>query len=342
MPSLALSRSSAIGGDSSTVTVTFNLLPTGMNSALGLGEVTVDISNNITNSRVGSTSYSYSLANQNSQVPGSSISRNIQNITTIIPTASSGSSSAHQITISGKNSLEVPNGNERYWMVIQNSTHLLYSNYNVAFATKLEPLGQGLTLVRANTTVGVTTQLRLQGSLPADDSINMSQYPVTVNNQVYSSVPQTSIDYQFANYTNPPTTSTEQPLSISLCNTTHCIYRQTNAAVTPGLVPINYSTNDVQITIPASMNISTNYLLLLNFTRPMLNRTYIKLIADDRVYSNIVGVAGWVYNDTTQRLDPNTDLAFALDSANDANGINRKILTIKSKANNRNISFSSL
>lgn len=64
--------------------------------------------------------------------------------------------------------------------------------------------------------------------------------------------------------------------------------------------------------MPTNMNISTNYLMIINFTRSMTNRTYVKFIADDQVYTSIVGVAGWAYNDTTQQMYSNTDLMFTL------------------------------
>ncbi len=36
------------------------------------------------------------------------------------------------------------------------------------FASKLVPMSQGLTILRSDTTVGVVTDLRVQGSLPSD------------------------------------------------------------------------------------------------------------------------------------------------------------------------------
>lgn len=36
------------------------------------------------------------------------------------------------------------------------------------FASKLVPMSQGLTISRSDTTVGVITDLRVQGSLPSD------------------------------------------------------------------------------------------------------------------------------------------------------------------------------
>lgn len=36
------------------------------------------------------------------------------------------------------------------------------------FDNKLAPMSQGLTILRSDTTVGMLTQLRIQGNLPAD------------------------------------------------------------------------------------------------------------------------------------------------------------------------------
>ena len=106
-----MTRTSIIGGDSVTVAVTFNLLPSASNTPIVLGDVTVDISSNITNPRVTSTTYNYGLANQNGAIPGSSITKNNPNITTVIPAGWSASTYTHQISIVGKNTLEVSNSN---------------------------------------------------------------------------------------------------------------------------------------------------------------------------------------------------------------------------------------
>lgn len=161
---------------------------------------------------------------------------------------------------------------------MQNATHLLYSSSGISFATKLMPMSQGLLLVRTNTTVGSTTQLRLQGSLPNDDPIDMSQYPLSINNQTYSQLPQTNINYLIsASYNNPQTTTNEAPLSLSLCNSTHCIYRQAASPITPALTPIVFTFADVAIGVPGVMNISGVYGIVVNFTRMAVNKSFVRV-----------------------------------------------------------------
>lgn len=60
----------------------------------------------------------------------------------------------------GRNPVEVPIGVERYWIVVQNTTHVLYLQ-SFGFNDKLVPLATGLTVVRTNTAVASFTQLRL-------------------------------------------------------------------------------------------------------------------------------------------------------------------------------------
>lgn len=169
-----LSRSSNIGADLTNVTVTFNMLPVGGLSVIGLlnfGQVQVDISNNITSPVYSTPIYSYTQQDPTTQTIQSitaSINKNNQNITTLIPSTVSNSSNIHKIQIQGKNSLEVPINGEKYWIVIQNGTHVLYSSYGISFSQSLVPMSAGLTLVRMNTTAGVITQLKLQGGLPSD------------------------------------------------------------------------------------------------------------------------------------------------------------------------------
>lgn len=177
-------------------------------------------------------------------------------------------------------------------------------------------MSQGLTLVRANTTVGATSQLKLQGNLPQDEIINMSQYPLMINSQTYGAIPQSNIDYAISSYSNPLTISNEQSLIVSLCNSTYCIYRQASSPVTPPLTPIYFSSNDVTITVPISMNISSNYLLQVNFTRPIVNKTFVNINVDDRLFSTVVAVGGYAFNDSTQRTDAITDLAFTVTPSN--------------------------
>lgn len=106
-----LSRSSNIGADLTNVTVTFSMLPVGGLSVIGLlnfGQVQVDISNNITSPVYFTPIYSYTQqdpATQTVQSITTSIIKNNQNITTLIPSTVSNSSNIHKIQIQGKNSL---------------------------------------------------------------------------------------------------------------------------------------------------------------------------------------------------------------------------------------------
>lgn len=107
VPSLLLNRTSSIGGESTTVSLRFSLLPfAGSTTTFGL--VTVDISSNITNPRVQNTVFSYGQidsSNQVAQVTGIIFVRTGQNITVSIPSGSSSSSLIQKIDISGKNAL---------------------------------------------------------------------------------------------------------------------------------------------------------------------------------------------------------------------------------------------
>lgn len=159
MPALGTTRTSSVGADDTTVALTFSLvsadIPAG---ALSFGQITIDISSNITNSKYVPTAYSYSQQNQSTltynQIATVTFTKNSQNITMLVPASHSNLSYSNLVTITGKNTLEVPIDIERYSIVIQNASHILYANYNVIFPNKLVPISQGLTLTRLSTRVG--------------------------------------------------------------------------------------------------------------------------------------------------------------------------------------------
>lgn len=71
----------------------------------------------------------------------------------------------HRLTIIGQNNIEVPLLDETYNILVQNSTHFLYEVPEFKFETRLEPIGSGLILFRDNSTVGMTNNLTLKGTL---------------------------------------------------------------------------------------------------------------------------------------------------------------------------------
>lgn len=118
-------------------------------------------------------------------------------------------------------------------MVVQNSSHILYTNYNMKFQTKMIPLNSGLTLFRSNAAVGANTEIFLKGSLPNDYGINLNQYPLMINFHSFGALNQTSIDLSLFSYTNPLTIYNEPNINISLCDGSYCIYSQTSAPINP-------------------------------------------------------------------------------------------------------------
>lgn len=174
-----------------------------------LGDVTIDLSSNITYSQYSSTSYSYSQldltqTSTSISILNSSITKSPSNITLTIPASASSTANMHQLQISGKNTIEVPIGVEKYSIYVQNSTHVLYVSYMASFAVKLVPLAIGLSLVRSDSTVATTTDINLQGSLPSDQPITYSLYSLMINSTQYP-VPTQSL-ISLPPYTNPIST----------------------------------------------------------------------------------------------------------------------------------------
>jgi hypothetical protein len=90
----------------------------------------------------------------------------------------------------------------------------LYASNQCSFSNKLVPLATGLSLIRDNSTVNVSTPLKLLGFLPTDTVLNMSSYNLSINSTVYqpslisltSSIPL-SMSINLPTYTNPLTTA---------------------------------------------------------------------------------------------------------------------------------------
>lgn len=309
-----------------------------------LGEVTVDLSSNITNPQYPSTAYSYSQLDstltQSTQILNSTITKSQQNITLVIPASASSTANTHQLQISGKNTIEVPIATEKYWIVVQNTTHILFTSMQAAFGTALTPLATGLALVRSSSTVASTTDLKLQGTLPSDQPIVFSQYSLTINSTQYQSPSQPSILISLPQYTNPLSTENEPSVPISLCNATHCLYKQTSAAITPALTAIQYSTQDVNFTMLATMSIKSNYMAVINFTQQITNKNDVKLLIDDRLVAAFVAVNGYTKSAVDNSSVLNTDLAFVADVVLGSPSSSKQI-TIKSRSN-RLINVSSL
>jgi len=163
------------------------------------------------------------------------------------------------------------------------------------------PLNSGLVLSRGNASVGANTYITLVGTLPNDYPIPYSQYPLLVNNQTYASPASATLAIPLFSYVNPITAFNEPTLSLSLCNNTHCIYKQPASPLMPPLEPIRLLPTDITLFMPSIMNISTNYTMLVNFTSGMLNKKYLRVISDAKLYSTILSCTGYYYDPTTKK-----------------------------------------
>lgn len=85
-------------------------------------------------------------------------------------------------------------------------------------------------------------------------------------------------------------------MSVQLCNISHCIYKQTSAAISPALQPIVLTSSDIAVSVPTSMNISSNYMLLINYSRPIVNKKFIRVYTDTKLYTSIGYVVGYYHN----------------------------------------------
>jgi len=102
-------------------------------------------------------------------------------------------------------------------------------------------------------------------------------------------------------------------MPISICNQTHCIYRQLLTTITPALTPIYLTTNDVSITMPTMMTISTNYTAVVVFNSANLGsgRTWVWVCGDARVWDGVRGV-GVVQVDGTRVADTSGDFTVSI------------------------------
>lgn len=124
----------------------------------------------------------------------------------VLPGAVASGAGLHRVSFVGRNVLEVPVGVERYWVTAENATHVLYANYGLGFQSKLVPLGAGLVLTRANSTVGAVSQLSIVGTLPTHEQTNFSLFSLTLNNQPYPPIPSSPVSQPLSPYPNPQST----------------------------------------------------------------------------------------------------------------------------------------
>jgi hypothetical protein len=89
--------------------------------------------------------------------------------------------------------------------VVQNSSHILYLNSSLTFAQKMVTENSCLSLYRPNATVGANTKVILKGSLPNFYPVNLIQYPLTINFQLYGALNSTEVELVLFSYTNPLT-----------------------------------------------------------------------------------------------------------------------------------------
>lgn len=58
------------------------------------------------------------------------------------------------------------------------------------------------------------------------------------------------------------------------------------------------------------MNISTSYSLLVNYTRAITNKKFVKVYTDDKLIGSVLAVTGYFYNDSSQKIEKVVDLTY--------------------------------
>ena len=172
-----------------------------------------------------------------------------------------GDSLLNEIRIQCLNPLAVPIANETYWLKISNSTHTLYQIDTLEFSSKLIPLSIGATLTRASSQVTSTTPVSLLVDLPLFSGFPYSDFSLRVNTSSYGVLNGSQTSVVLPPYINPAVTSGEKGMPVSICNSSHCIYRNSNQPLSPSLAPQLLSS--LALSLPASMQIATTQTLSL-------------------------------------------------------------------------------
>ena len=162
------------------------------------------------------------------------------------------------IILQGKNSFMVPAGTEHYKLTIRDSNFIYFSSVVTPIDT-LVPYSSGVTLQRIVTTVGLSTNVYLNGAFPS----SVPSMQVAFNNNNYT-LSGSTFNISMGTILNPAdvTDTTTFPI---LIKDTNLVAFQGSLAFSPVLTPQNL-TAFTSLTLPSSLNVSekTNLTIVLN------------------------------------------------------------------------------